>query len=39
MQSGIPSNFSTGTNSSRMYIMLLWCSAAKKGFNSFKSGS
>nr|WP_159466460.1 zincin-like metallopeptidase domain-containing protein [Scandinavium goeteborgense] len=31
--SGIPSNFSTGTAYSGMNIMLLWCSAAKQGFN------
>ena len=31
--SGIPSNFTTGTAYSGMNIMLLWCSAAKLGFN------
>lgn len=31
--SGIPSNFTTGTAYSGMNIMLLWCSAAKQGFN------
>ncbi|AXO20933.1 DUF1738 domain-containing protein [Salmonella enterica] len=31
--SGIPSNFMTGTAYSGMNIMLLWCSAAKQGFN------
>lgn len=33
IQSGIPSNFTTGTAYSGMNIMLLWCSAAKQGFN------
>lgn len=32
MVSGIPSNFSTGTAYSGINIMLLWCSAAKQGF-------
>jgi len=31
--SGIPSNFITGTAYSGMNIMLLWCCAAKQGFN------
>ncbi|EBE3722583.1 DUF1738 domain-containing protein [Salmonella enterica] len=31
--SGIPSNFATTTAYSGMNIMLLWCSAAKQGFN------
>lgn len=31
--SGLPSNFTTGTAYSGMNIMLLWCSAAKQGFN------
>jgi antirestriction protein ArdC len=30
--SGIPSNFATGTAYSGINIMLLWCSAAKQGF-------
>jgi len=33
IKSGIPSNFATGTAYSGMNIMLLWCSAAKQGFN------
>lgn len=31
--SGIPSNFATTIAYSGMNIMLLWCSAAKQGFN------
>ncbi|EBR0232276.1 DNA primase, partial [Salmonella enterica subsp. enterica serovar Hadar] len=33
MVSGIPSNFTTDTSYSGINIMLLWCSAAKQGFN------
>jgi antirestriction protein ArdC len=29
---GLPANFSTGTAYSGINIMLLWCSAAKQGF-------
>lgn len=33
MVSGIPSNLTTDTSYSGINIMLLWCSAAKQGFN------